>query len=145
MVWCNLHSIGQWPLGQSTIPLLLFRTQYWKGPTHTGVDTGRACYCLLGFQLYCFTVSSAARAKHACHCLCLYALLLLTIRMKLNVTDPFPAQTNAALWMGLNSAPPNMSHIGPIISSATTVTATASANSPMPLMSERASAACRRA
>jgi hypothetical protein len=46
--------------------------------------------------------------------------------------------------MGLNMAPPNMSHIGPIIMMADTMTVTVSANSPMPLMDASASAACRK-
>lgn len=64
------------------------------------------------------------------------------MRTRLSVSVPLPAHTNAALWMGLNMAPPNMSHMGPIIMIADTMTVTVSANSPRPLMDARASAAC---
>jgi len=67
---------------------------------------------------------------------------LLTILIKFIAIVPLPAQMKAALWTGLNNAPPNMSHRGPIIMIEIVVTATASANSPSPLISDNVSAAC---
>lgn len=70
------------------------------------------------------------------------AWIVLTMRSAFRPKVPLPAHMNAALCIGLNSEPPNMSHIGPMAMIAVQMTVTVRANSPMPLMPARASAAC---